>query len=187
MTQSELINLSKFLAYILRHNPSAANISLDENGWAEVDKLIAGINTAGRKIDIHMLEQIVREDKKNRYSFNKDKSKIRANQGHSVDVEVDMTECAPPDILYHGTAKRFLESIKEQGILRCSRRFVHLSGDIKTAFAAGSRHGKPIVLVIDAKQMVADGYRFYLSSNGVWQSADIPWKYVKRIIDKNED
>lgn len=187
MNEKERINLSKFLAYILRHNPSAVGISLDERGWADMDELIKGINATGRSIDRDLLEQIVREDKKGRYSFNEDKSKIRANQGHSVDVRVEMAECAPPDTLYHGTAKKFLASIKDSGICRRSRRFVHLSGDIKTAFAAGSRYGEPIVLVIDAKRMVADGYRFWLSINGVWQSSDIPWKYVKRILDKKED
>ena len=187
MNEKERINLSKFLAYILRHNPSAVGISLDERGWADVDELIKGINATGRSIDRDLLEQIVREDKKGRYSFNEDKSKIRANQGHSVSVEVEMDERVPPDILYHGTAKRFLESIKEHGILRRSRNFVHLSGDIKTAFVTGSRHGEPVVLAIGTKEMAAEGYRFYLSANGVWQSSDIPWKYVKRIIDKNEE
>lgn len=184
MTQSELMNLSKFLCYILRHNPSSAGILLDEHGWAEVENLIGGINAAGRKIDMRTLEQIVQSDSKHRYSFNKDKSKIRANQGHSVNVEVDMTECAPPDILYHGTAKKFLKNIKDCGICRRSRKFVHLSDNINTAFAIGSRHGEPVVLVIDTGKMVAEGYRFYLSANGVWQSADIPWQYITEVVEQ---
>lgn len=186
MTQSECINLSKFLAYVLRHNPNAAGISLDEHGWADVDELIKGINATGKAIDRNTLGQIVREDSKDRYSFNGDMSKIRANQGHSVNVKVEMTERTPPALLYHGTAKRFLQSIKEQGILRRSRRYVHLSEDINTAFATGSRHGDPVVLAIDAKKMAAEGYKFYLSANGVWQSGDIPWEYVIEVIENGQ-
>lgn len=182
MNDNNDINLSRFISLILRHRPETIGITLDNEGWADTQKLLAGINASGRRIDMETLERIVRENNKQRYSFNSDKTKIRANQGHSIPVEVGMREAVPPDKLYHGTASRFLDSIKRDGIKKMSRLYVHLSRDAETAVTVGSRHGKPIVLVIDAKAMHADGYIFRLSDNGVWQSADIPWKYVTEII-----
>ncbi len=129
-----------------------------------------------------ILERIVRENNKKRYSFNEDKTKIRANQGHSIHVDVEMKEMLPPDELYHGTAERFLESIRKKGILKMNRQYVHLSSDIETARTVGKRHGKPIVLVIDTRKMVEDGYHFWLSDNGVWQSEEIKWEYVKAAL-----
>ena len=183
-TDEGLVSLSKFIAYVLRHNPSAANVVLDEGGWADVSALIDGINASGRHISRAILERIVLTDAKRRYSFNDDKTKIRANQGHSVAVNVCMKECSPLDVLYHGTAEKFLAGIKERGICKRSRMFVHLTDNIDAAFATGARHGKPIVLVIDSKRMAAEGYKFYLPANGVWQSADIPWEYVKQVITR---
>ena len=174
--------ISKFLAYILRHNPSAAGIELDSHGWAEVDALIEGVCKTGRFLDMQLLEEIVQTDSKQRYSFNGDRTKIRANQGHSVDVDVEMEICAPPDILYHGTAEKYIESIREQGILKRNRNFVHLSTDAETAIKVGSRHGNPIVLKINTKQMHEDGYIFLLSENGVWQTEQVPYIYVTEEI-----
>ncbi|MGN0815044.1 MAG: RNA 2'-phosphotransferase [Candidatus Coproplasma sp.] len=174
--------LSTFIAYVLRHNPSAIGISLDGQGWADVGELIEGINRTGRIIDVALLQKIVKDDEKGRYSFNGDMTKIRANQGHSIDVNLDFEQRIPPDFLYHGTAQKYLERIKQNGILKMSRRYVHLSGNAETAFKVGSRHGAPVVLKIDAKRMVGNGYVFYISSNGVWQSQDIPWEYVCEIL-----
>ena len=176
------ITLGKFLSLILRHKPEAAGITLDREGWADTQALIRGINASGHIIDMETLERIVREDNKKRCSFNADKSKIRANQGHSIPVDVGMREALPPERLYHGTAYRFLDSIKREGIRKMSRQYVHLSGDTETAVNVGKRHGKPAVLVIDTKAMSADGYIFRISDNGVWQSEDIPWRYVTEII-----
>ena len=175
------VSLGRFISLVLRHQPSAAGITLDNEGWADTDKLIKGVCATGRKLDTETLERIVRENNKKRYSFNEDKSKIRANQGHSIDVEIKMTESVPPDVLYHGTAVSFLESIKEKGILKMSRQYVHLSKDAETAVNVGKRHGRPVVLVIDTAAMHADGYVFRISDNGVWQSEDIPFSYVKEI------
>jgi len=147
--KNSVTELSKFIALILRHQPSATEITLDENG---------------------------------RYSFNADFTKIRANQGHSVNVCVEMERRVPPPELFHGTAERFLESIAVSGILKKSRNYVHLSADAKTAFKVGVRHGKPAVLVIDARAMSAEGFVFYLSANGVWQSQDIPPRYIKNVL-----
>lgn len=180
----ENTNLSRFISYVLRHNPDAAGIKLSENGWADVNELLDGINKTGRKINFETLKTIVDKDNKRRFSFNDDMTKIRANQGHSINVQVEMAERIPPDVLYHGTAERFLENIKKYGIVKKTRRYVHLSNDAETAIKVGSRHGKPVVLTIDTKQMVADGYRFLLSANGVWQSQDVPWKYIIEVKSK---
>lgn len=177
--QSNLdIELGRFISLILRHKPDAIGIRLDQHGWAEVDKLIAGINKAGKKIDMEILERIVSENNKQRYSFNEDHTKIRANQGHSVKVDVELKGAVPPDILYHGTAERFLDSIKRNGITKQSRQHVHLSADKETAVQVGKRHGKPVVLSVDTVQMRKDGYKFFISENKVWLCEDILWKYV---------
>ncbi len=180
--KNSVTELSKFIALILRHQPSAAEITLDENGWAQTSALIAGVKKTGRVLDMPLLKQIVNTDEKGRYSFNADFTKIRANQGHSVNVCVEMERRVPPPELFHGTAERFLESIAVSGILRKSRNYVHLSADAKTAFKVGARHGKPAVLVIDARAMSAEGFVFYLSANGVWQSQNIPPRYIKNVL-----
>lgn len=175
-------NLSKFLAYVLRHNPSSIGIKLDGQGWADVGELIDGINKTGRFIDIALLQKVVQDDEKGRYSFSKDMTKISANQGHSIDVNVDFEQRIPPDYLFHGTAEKYLKRIKQNGILKMSRRYVQLSENAETAFKVGSRHGVPVVLKIDANRMLADGYIFYISANSVWQSQDIPWEYVCEVL-----
>lgn len=172
------IELGRFISLILRHKPEAVGIKLDSNGWADVDKLISGINKCGKKINMEILERIVHENNKQRYSFDETHTKIRANQGHSVNVDVELKESIPPDKLYHGTATRFLDSIKKNGITKQSRQHVHLSADKETATAVGKRHGKPVVLVIDTAKMRADGCKFYISENGVWLCDDISWKYI---------
>ena len=178
-------SLSKFISLILRHKPQEIGITLDRYGWADTDELIGGIRAKGYEIDRETLERIVREDSKQRYSLSEDRKKIRANQGHSIPVEVEMPVTEPPEKLFHGTALRFLDSIKKSGILKMSRLYVHLSPDEETAFKVGSRHGKPVVLVIGTAAMLADGYQFRLSENGVWMSEDIPWKYVTEVIERS--
>lgn len=176
--KERLKELSVYLAYILRHNPAAAGIELDRNGWADVGELIGGMCRAGREIDRGTLEEIVKTDEKGRYSFNGDGSKIRANQGHSIDVDVGLEEKIPPEILFHGTAERFLEGIRRTGLSKMSRRYVHLSKDEETAKKVGARHGKPIVLQIEAGRMRRDGYKFFLSANGVWLTESVPIGYI---------
>lgn len=136
---------SVFLSLILRHNPQTIGIKLDRHGWADVDELIQKINRHGQyKIDLKTLKQIVAEDEKQRYSFSEDGTKIRANQGHSIPVDVELEKAVPPDVLYHGTAERFYDSIMQKGLLPMSRLYVHLSKDTQTAEKVGRRHGKPI-------------------------------------------
>lgn len=175
-------NTGKFISYVLRHKPSAAYVELDEHGWADVGALIDGVCKTGRTIDRHTLEEIVETDGKHRFGFNADRTKIRANQGHSIEVDVEMQALAPPDVLYHGTAEKNLESIRSEGILKKSRNYVHLSKDKETAIKVGSRHGKPIVLKIDTKRMYADGFEFLLSANGVWQTKQVPFDYVTEVM-----
>lgn len=170
--------LSVFISLVLRHKPEAANIQLDEHGWAEVDALIEGIRKTGRRIDIDTLKEIVRTDGKQRYSFNEDCTLIRANQGHSVSVDVELKEAKPPEILYHGTAERFMESIRQEGLRPMGRLYVHLSKDEATALKVGARHGKPVVLKVNAGKMQQDGFRFFLSENGVWLTDKVPVSYL---------
>ena len=162
------VRLGKFLSLVLRHNPDAAGISLDEHGWADVQELLAGVCRSGRQINMETLERIVRENNKQRYSFNADHTKIRANQGHSLQVDVELTAIKPPRYLYHGTAVRFLPAIQQEGIKKMNRQYVHLSGDFQTAMEVGRRHGSSVVITINAEAMAHDGVTFYLSENGVW-------------------
>lgn len=135
-------NTSKFISLILRHKPEVIGISLDEHGWANVSELIEGVNRSeGHFLDVEMLEEIVRTDEKQRYSFNDDHTLIRANQGHSISVDVELEEKLPPDILWHGTGEKYVASIDEQGLIAKSRLYVHLSTDVETAKKVGSRHG----------------------------------------------
>ncbi len=177
----KLDKLSIFISLVLRHNPAAANISLDKHGWANVDELIAGINRTGRNINMDILEEIVATDKKQRYCFNQDKTQIRANQGHSIAVDVELNQQEPPATLYHGTATRFFDAIKSEGLKPMNRLYVHLSKDMDTALKVGRRHGKPVVLKIDSGSMYQDGHLFYLSENGVWLTKKVEAKYLEKI------
>ena len=177
-----LDNLSIFISLVLRHKPEAANIKLNNNGWANVQELIYGINATGRIIDFPTLEEIVRSDKKQRYSFNDDKTLIRANQGHSVKVDVDLEEKEPPAYLYHGTAEKYIDSIMQEGLKPQSRLYVHLSKDIETATNVGSRHGVPVILKVNTKQMYRNGIKFYLSANGVWLTKFVDKNYLERMV-----
>lgn len=173
--------LSKFLSLVLRHHPETAGIMLDEHGWADVSELLQGVAATGRSMDKTLLEDIVATDAKSRYSFNADHTLIRANQGHSIPVDVELPEEIPPEQLYHGTATRFLDSILKEGLRHQSRLYVHLSPDEVTAEAVGARHGKSIVLRVRAQAMFEDGYIFFLSRNGVWLCEEVPVKYLEVI------
>ena len=177
----ELIKTGKFLSLILRHKPEVIGISLEEHGWAEVSELISGIKKT-RKFDMNMLEEIVRTDNKQRFAFNSDHTKIRANQGHSIAVDVELKEQAPPEFLYHGTGTKYVSSILKNGLLSQSRLYVHLSKDIPTAISVGKRHGRPAVFTIRAGEMSRKGYQFFLSENGVWLTKNVPAEYLKRDI-----
>jgi putative RNA 2'-phosphotransferase len=170
--------ISKFISLILRHKPETIGISLDEHGWADVDELIDGVSKT-HPLDMPLLEKIVAENDKQRYSFNEDKTLIRANQGHSIPVDVELEKKAPPDILWHGTGEKYVASIDRQGLIRKSRLYVHLSSDYDTAIKVGSRHGKPYVYQVDAKKMSDDGFDFFISVNGVWLTKTVPVEYLE--------
>ncbi|MEY8337404.1 RNA 2'-phosphotransferase [Lachnospiraceae bacterium 62-35] len=172
-------DLSRFLSLILRHKPEVVGIRLDEHGWADVQELLAGINRT-RYINMEMLEEIVRTDKKQRYSFNEDKTLIRANQGHSIPVDVELPVMEPPEYLYHGTGQKYAASIEKIGLIPKSRLYVHLSSDRETAASVGSRHGKPVVYRIAAGEMSRAGYVFYQSVNGVWLTKQVPITYMEK-------
>ena len=174
-----LKSTSKYISLILRHKPEAIGISLDEHGWANVEELIAGVSRT-QPLDMAMLERIVDEDEKQRYSFNEDKTLIRANQGHSIPVDVELEEVEPPEILYHGTGEKYVDSIDEQGLIPKSRLYVHLSPDEDTAKKVGQRHGKPVIYTVRSGEMYRNGISFYRSVNGVWLVKAVPVKYLER-------
>ena len=173
-----LTKVSKYISLILRHKPETIGISLDEHGWANVKDLIDGVNKT-HKLDMKMLEEIVETDDKQRYSFNEDKTKIRANQGHSIDVDVELEEAVPPEMLWHGTGVKYMKNIDAEGLISKSRLYVHLSADPNTAIEVGKRHGAPMIYCIDALRMYKDGYKFYRSKNGVWLTKHVPAEYFK--------
>lgn len=174
-------SFSKFLSLILRHKPETVGIKLDGNGWADVKELLEKINASGWTVTFAELEKVVRENDKQRFSFNEDKTKIRANQGHSVKVDVELEEKIPPEFLYHGTIERNEKSIAAQGILKGSRLYVHLSADVENAQkVAARRRGKPIIYKISAQKMYEDGYKFFQSKNGVWLTDTVPPKYFSQ-------
>jgi putative RNA 2'-phosphotransferase len=179
--QNSLVRLSKFISLVLRHQPEKIGLSLDPNGWAEVDDLIQKASHFGVHFDRSMLEKVVAENDKKRFAFSPDGMKIRASQGHSIEVDLQFEPVSPPDVLYHGSASRFQASILEKGLLPRSRQHVHLSKDTPTALSVGSRHGKPVVFIVKAREMERDGLKFYLSANGVWLTEHVAAKYIELV------
>ena len=167
---NDRIRKGKRLAFLLRHDEE---YQFDEHGWREVSDLIAN-----HGYTMELLDEIVETNNKKRYEYSEDKTKIRARQGHSVNVDVELKEMTPPDVLYHGTAEATVPAIMKEGIVKANRLHVHLSQTEETAVNVGKRHGKPVVLRIDTKQMVEDGIKFFLSNNGVWLTDYIDAKYV---------
>ena len=176
----DLDKLSRYMSLILRHKPDVIGITLDKHGWADVNELIAGISKKNT-FNMEILEEIVRTDSKQRYSFNGDKTKIRANQGHSISVNVELEKKEPPKFLYHGTGEKYVEIIDKTGLLPKSRLYVHLSRDIDTAQNVGKRHGNPIIYKVHSKKMYDNGYDFFLSVNGVWLTKRVPVEYLEKI------
>ncbi|MEM1294974.1 MAG: RNA 2'-phosphotransferase [Verrucomicrobiota bacterium] len=181
--EKNLVKHSKFLSLVLRHHPETIGLSLDEHGWVEVNDLLVKMNAQGRTINREELEQVVATNDKKRFAFSDDGNRIRANQGHSVSVDLALVPKPPPSELFHGTADRNLNSIMDRGILPGQRQQVHLSSDRVTAVKVGQRHGKPIVLRIDTQTMHDAGHDFFLSDNGVWLTANVPPEFVSLAED----
>ena len=179
----EMTRTSRYISMLLRHRPEVAGLTLDAHGWADVDALIAGVNKT-HFLTRELLEEIVRLDEKGRYSFNSDKTKIRANQGHSIPVDVELEQKTPPEVLWHGTGEKYVASIEEKGLLPKSRLYVHLSPDRETALTVGRRHGRPVIFRVLARRMHDDDFPFYLSVNGVWLTKSVPVRYLARDEEK---
>ena len=174
-----LTRVSKFISMVLRHKPYVIGIKPDEHGWADVTELLEKMKQH-HAIDMNMLEEIVRTDNKQRYSFNDDHTKIRANQGHSINVDVELTETVPPEILYHGTGEKSVAHIDREGLKPMNRLYVHLSGDLETAERVGKRHGKVLIYKVRTGEMYRDGYVFFRSVNGVWLTKKVPVEYLEK-------
>ena len=178
MTDKETIRISKFLSLILRHEPERVGLTLDNAGWVSVEELLQAVNRHGVSLTLEQLQHIVATSDKKRFAFSEDGLRIRASQGHSVEVDLQYTQQAPPEILYHGTATRFLDSIRQQGLQRMQRHHVHLQAETATALQVGSRHGKSVLLTIRAGEMHRAGHVFYCSDNRVWLVDHVPPQFI---------
>jgi len=174
----DYVKVSKFLSYVLRHKPDAIGLELDAEGWASVDELIEKAPLADMVLDRPLIADVVATNDEKRFRLSDDQTLIRASQGHSIEIDLGLKPAAPPDILYHGTATRFLDSILAQGLLPKARQFVHLSADQETATKVGARHGKPVVLIIDARKMSESDVVFYQADNGVWLTAHVATEFI---------
>jgi len=179
MNEKETKRISKFLSLILRHEPERVGLMLDEAGWTDVDDLLQAVNRHGVPLAPDQLKHIVATSDKKRFAFSDDGLRIRANQGHSIDVDLQYDPQIPPELLYHGTATRFLDSIRAEGLKRMERHHVHLSAETKVTVQVGSRHGKPALLLIRAGDMSRAGHVFYRSANGVWLVDHVPTGFIE--------
>lgn len=181
MTPKQIKQSSKLLSLALRHRPKVLHLNLDNQGWTDVDTLIHNFNAfnnRGMNLNRDLLEEVVDNNDKKRFAFNENKTKIRANQGHSIPIDLAYQAAQPPEYLYHGTARRFLTSILKQGLLKQKRHHVHLSADKDTALNVGQRHGKPVILQVRALEMHQAGISFYRSENGVWLTDAVAPEYI---------
>jgi putative RNA 2'-phosphotransferase len=177
MTQNRLVTISKYLSKYLRHEPHNIGLQLDSQGWVKVDELLNACRKYNFPISKKELNEVVKTNDKQRFSFDDTGTRIRANQGHSIKIDLDLEPRTPPDTLYHGTVAKFLVSIQQEGLKKMSRHHVHLSSDVETARKVGQRRGKPVILTINALKMHQDGYQFFLSDNGVWLVDSVPPEY----------
>ncbi|MEG1492034.1 MAG: RNA 2'-phosphotransferase [Oscillospiraceae bacterium] len=180
MIKTSLIKTSKFICMILRHKPEAIGITLDEHGWANVTELIERVSKK-YPLTEEILQEIVQNDDKTCYSFSNDNTLIRANQGHSIPVDVELPQIEPPEFLFHGTGEKYVAPIEQMGLIPKSRLYVHLSVDTLTSTKVGTRHGKPVIYRIAAKRMSDDGFTFYCSVNGVWLTKAVPIEYMEKL------
>jgi putative RNA 2'-phosphotransferase len=176
-----IVDTSKFLSFVLRHQPDAIGLRLDSEGWVAIDALIAAANADGKRVDRALIDEVVVTNDKQRFAISDDGLRIRAVQGHSsAQVDIQYAEKTPPEFLYHGTASRFLLSINKKGLIAGARHHVHLSQDATTAVQVGARHGMPVVLTVQAARMHAAGFRFYQADNGVWLTEHVPISFTQR-------
>lgn len=178
INEKELTQISKFLSLVLRHQPETIGIQLDQSGWTDIEELLNKSNNYGIKLDREILDHIVATNSKKRFALNETLDKIRASQGHSVEIELGYINQKPPKILFHGTGEKSVQSILNAGLEKRSRQHVHLSSDVETALKVGQRHGKPYVLKVLAEEMYNDNFQFFISDNAVWLTDNVPPKYI---------
>jgi putative RNA 2'-phosphotransferase len=179
MNEKHKTKISKFLSLVLRHKPDVIGLTLEENGWVKVANLQKACAAYGQSFTLQELEEVVLTNDKKRFSFNEEKTKIRANQGHSIEVEIEFERQMPPAVLYHGTAEKNLGVIFAEGLKKMARHHVHLSADQETARQVGRRYGKPVIFEIDTAAMLSEGFEFFVSANGVWLVEAVPPKFLK--------
>ncbi|HEX8148217.1 MAG TPA: RNA 2'-phosphotransferase [Pyrinomonadaceae bacterium] len=178
VSKDKLTKTSKFLSLVLRHEPGLIGITLDSAGWVPVSELLRACRAHGQPFTLEELREVVARNDKQRFSFSEDRRKIRANQGHSVPVDLGYSPAVPPSVLYHGTVEKFLPLIKEEGLKKGARHHVHLSPDEETARRVGGRRGRPVILKVESGRMRQEGYEFYRSANGVWLTEHVPPGYL---------
>jgi putative RNA 2'-phosphotransferase len=181
MDATRRTKVSKYLSKYLRHEPESLGLTLAPGGWVDVDELLAACERNKFPVSRAELDEVVRTSDKQRFSFDPSGARIRANQGHSTEVDLQLEPATPPDVLYHGTAEKTVPLIEAAGLLKMSRHHVHLSPDVPTALKVGSRHGRPVVFAVDAEGMARDGHTFYRSENGVWLVDAVPPRYLNPI------
>ncbi|MAT72698.1 MAG: RNA 2'-phosphotransferase [Planctomycetaceae bacterium] len=181
MDAQALRKISKRLSYVLRHRPDSVGLVLGEGGWVRVDDLLAALAGNGKAVSQPVLVRVVVENDKQRFEFSEDGLRIRARQGHSAKVDLGYQPATPPDVLYHGTATRHLDSILQQGLVKGRRHHVHMSTNKETMLQVGMRHGKPVLLSVDAKRMLANGHQFFVTGNHVWLTDHVPPEYLSTI------
>jgi len=185
MDEKGRTDISKFLSYVLRHKPEAVGISLTTDGWVDVDMLLSACAKKGRPLSRAELDEVVATNPKKRFALSKDNERIRANQGHSISIDLGYDPAEPPDILFHGAVARHLPAIRAEGLRRMKRHHVHLSPDTKTAQVVGRRRGQPVVLQIDAKGMYSAGHVFFVTPNDVWLTDEVPSSFIS--VWRDED
>lgn len=175
---TDLIRTSKFIALALRHKPDAVGLKLDGEGWAKIPELLSGLKAMGAPLTRAELDKLVADDDKGRYVISADGERIRAAQGHSIKIDAGLKPATPPELLYHGTVEKFLDSIRATGVDKRQRHHIHLSADIDTATKVGQRRGKPVILTIRASEMARAGHAFFISENGVWLVDHVPIAFI---------
>lgn len=179
MDEKRKTKISKFLSLILRHQPEVVGLKLEENGWVDVKSLIEACSDYGKPFNFAELKSVVETNDKKRFAFNEDETKIRASQGHSLEIEIEFEKRTPPEILYHGTAEKNVGVIFAEGLKKMWRHHVHISADKETAKKVGMRYGKPVIFEVDTNAMISEGFEFFVSANGVWLVENVPPKFLK--------
>jgi len=181
MNEQKYKKISKSLSDVLRHRPDTVDLELGEGGWVPVEDLLKAFKRNNKTLSLELLKTVVAENDKKRFEFSEDECQIRARQGHSAEVDLGYESATPPDILYHGTATRYLEPIFQKGLIKGRRHHVHMSTNKETMLQVGMRHGKAVLLAIDAKRMATDGHEFFVTGNDVWLTDHVPQRYISLI------